>query len=407
MRRRTLAVLFAVNLFNIYDRMAPAALLEPIRHEFALSDAQAGLLQTGFIVVYAVAGVPLGWLVDRGNRRGLLAIAVAVWSALTGLGAAATSYGALLTCRLGVGLGEAACAPVAASWIGALFPPDRRSRALAVFMFGVPLGGALSYALGGPAAQAWGWRAAMALAAAPALLLVPAVAALPSPPAMPAAALKKWPRSPALFWIIVSGALLNFGLYAFSTFLPAFMTRVHGLSLARAGLWIGMGYGIAGVAGGAAGGWCGDRWRSGRLLWAAAASLAAAPLAAAGILSGGATSALMLLLGAYALLSSYYALIYAAIQDLVPAESVARTMAVYFLGMYLLGAAFGPWVTGGLSDLLAARALASGAGTELARAVGLRHAMLLIPLVSVAVSAVLYAAATCVRRLPGVRLRSC
>jgi predicted MFS family arabinose efflux permease len=265
-------------------------------------------------------------------------------------------------------------------------------------MFGVPLGGALSYAFSGPLAQAWGWRAAMALAAAPALLLVPALLLTAEPartPHLHGPGEKLRIRSAPLIWIIASGAVLNFGLYAFSTFLPAFMTRVHGLSLAHAGLWTGLGYGVAGISGGAAGGAAGD-WRpQKRLIIAALACLAAAPWAVLGILQprGSAMWALAALLAAYALLSSYYALVYAAIQDLVPPNAVARTMALYFLAMYLCGAAFGPFLTGTLSDSLAARALASGAAAEAARAKGLQQAMLVIPVLSVAIAVTLFAAA--------------
>jgi len=53
----------------------------------------------------------------------------------------------LLFSRIGVGVGEAACAPAATSWLGDLFPPDKRSRVLALFMLGVPVGGALSFFL--------------------------------------------------------------------------------------------------------------------------------------------------------------------------------------------------------------------------------------------------------------------
>ena len=81
-----LAVLFFVNVLNYYDRQVLAALAEPLRHQFALSDAQLGGLSTVFIVLYAVAGLPLGRLADTGSRRKLLAIGVAVWAGLTGLG---------------------------------------------------------------------------------------------------------------------------------------------------------------------------------------------------------------------------------------------------------------------------------------------------------------------------------
>ena len=179
--RPSLAVLFLVNVLNFYDRQALGAVLEPLRREFHLSDAQLGALTTVFTVLYAVAGLPLGRLADTVEPQSLLAIGVAVWAGLTGLGGLAASYAMLLATRLGVGIGEAVCAPAATSWIGDLVPPERRARAMAGFMMAVPVGVMLSFAVTGPVAQAWGWRVALALAALPALLLVPALLWLREP----------------------------------------------------------------------------------------------------------------------------------------------------------------------------------------------------------------------------------
>src|ERR1700691_6462567 len=178
---RSLAVLFAVNVLNFYDRQVLGALLEPIRKEFHLSDKHRGARGTLPIVLYALAGLPLGRLADSGSRKKLLAAGVAVWAVLTGLGGLVQSYLMLLVSRLGVFVGEAASAPAATSWIGDLFPAERRARALGIFMLGVPIGGALSYAISGPAAQAWGWRAALVGAALPAALLIPALLSLDEP----------------------------------------------------------------------------------------------------------------------------------------------------------------------------------------------------------------------------------
>jgi len=399
---RALAVLLAVNILNIYDRQVLGALAEPMRREFGLSDMQIGALSTLFTLVYAVVGLPLGRLADRASRRRLLAAGVALWGVLTALGGLAATYGLLLASRLGVGVGQAVCAPAGTSWIGDLFPPERRSRALAVFMLGVPLGVALSFAAGGPMGQAFGWRAAMVLAAFPAVVLVPALLLLPEPvrgateksaagPLSVAGLL----RIPAFLWIVASGALLNFCLYTIATFLPAFLTRFHGLSVARAGLWAGIGCGAAGLAGAFAAGVWGDR-RPGaapRLRAAALASLAAAPAAFAGILlpSGSVAAAVLLLMAAYALLQTYYGLVYSAIQDLVAPSLRGTAMALYFLAMYLCGGAFGPLLTGHLSDILARRAVAAGALAEAARAAGLHQAMYVIPALSVALAAVLWA----------------
>jgi predicted MFS family arabinose efflux permease len=402
-------VLFAINVLNFYDRHVPGALTEPIRKEFHLTDTQIGLLGSAFIWIYALIGLPLGRIADSASRKKLLAAAILMWSSLTASAAFASSFTMLLFSRIGVGIGEAGCAPAATSWLGDLFPPDKRSRVLALFMLGVPVGGALSFFFSGPLAQAYGWRAAMILAAAPALLLVPALLLLPEPKRgaseiylAPLAQSSMWTilRIPTLWWIIASGALLNFNMYAIATFLPAFLSRVHGLSLASSGAVSGVVYITGGLTGCALAGYLGDaairRRKDGRLRIAALTSLAAAPLAFFGVLqpAGSLLAAVIFLTLAYSSLTSYYGLVYSAIQDLVAPNQRGATMAIYFMAMYMCGASFGPLLTGRLSDFLAHRAAVragSAAVTEALRAVGLQQAMLIIPVFSVALAAVLFA----------------
>jgi MFS family permease len=130
-----------------------------------------------------------------------------------------------------------------------------------------------------------------------------------------------------------------------------------------------------------------------RLRTAAWASLAAAPLAAIGIAAPAALPALAGLAAAYTLLGTYYGLVYAAIQDVVPATLRATAMAVYFVAMYLCGASFGPLVTGRLSDLAARYAAGGGPLTDAARATGLHYAMYVIPVFALALAGVLWAGA--------------
>ena len=382
--RSTLAVLFLVNVLNFYDRNALGAVIEPLRREFHLTDRQLGAIPTAFIIVYALAGVPLARLADRWSRKRLLAIGVAVWAGLTALGGFSTGYAMLFATRMGVGIGEAVCAPAATSWIGDLVPPEKRSRALAALMMAIPVGIMISFVASGPAAQAFGWRAALLLAAAPAVVLVPALLLLPEPrhahKAASAAGAATLLRIPALWWITLSGALVNFIMYSFSYFIAAFLTRFHGLSVAEAGVWSGVGSGVAGIAGALA-----VVSYGGRLRLAAAAALAAAPLAFAAILlpRGSAVAAVVLLMLAYGLWQMYYGPVYAAIQDIVPPHLRATAMSLYFLGMYLCGGAFGPLIVGALSDRFAA-----AAGGD--PAAGLRWAMLSIPVVSLALAGALW-----------------
>lgn len=401
-------VLFAINILNFYDRHVPGALVEPMRKEFHFNDTQIGLIGSAFIWVYALVGLPIGVLADRWSRKKLLAWGVLIWTALTASTGLAGSFWVLLFTRGGVGVGEASCAPTATSWLGDLFSASKRSRVMALFMLGVPVGGALGYFFSGRLAQTYGWRMAMVVAAIPALLLVPAVLMLPEPARgasdahllpQQRSSLLNLLRIPTFRWIIASGALLNFNAYAFATFLPAFFSRVHGLTLAKSGYATGAAYLCGGLLGGAVAGYLGDavvqRRKDGRLRWAAALALIGVPIGCVGILlpAGSPEFAMVALALTYAALSSYYGLVYSSIHDIIPPSQRASAMAIYFLAMYLCGASYGPWLLGKFSDLLAHRAATlagSATVTEAFRAIGLQQAMLIIPLLSICLAVVLY-----------------
>lgn len=339
----------------------------------------------------------------------LLAGGVIVWTVLTAMAGLATSFPMLLVSRLGVGVGEAVAAPAGTSWLGDLFTSTQRARALSLFMLGVPIGQALSMFFSGPIAQAYGWRTAMVVAALPALLLVPAIFMLHEPKrgsseAHPHAQAdgSMWAvlRIPTLWWIIASGVFLNFNMYAIGSFLPAFLSRIHGLSVAKAGIGSGSVYLLGGVTGGLLAGMAGDRIvhikKNGRMLLAAAIALAGAPLAYAGIVlpAGSLIAAIALLSIAYATMNSYYGLVYSSIQDIVPPAKRGTAMAIYFMLMYLCGASMGPYLTGHLSDTMAHRAAAAAGSnviTEAARAAGLQQAMVIIPILSIMLALVLWA----------------
>jgi len=360
----SLLVLVAVNVLNFYDRHVAGAVVEPIRKEFVLSDTQIGLINTAFTVLYGFVGLPLGWLADRMSRKKLLAMGVVIWAALTASARWVFSYPFLVATRLGVGVGEATCAPTATSWIGDLFPAERRAKPLALFMLGVPVGGALSFFFSGLIAHKYGWRAAMILAAAPALLLVPLLLMLREPRrgasehhmSLPAGSVWEVLRIPTFWWIAISGALVNFNLYVVGTFWTAFFQRIHHMNVAEAGITMGVLYTIGGVFGGMIAGAWGDRIArrraNGRMLIAAVAALVSAPCAYFGIRQqyGALALALPLLTASYGLLNMYYGCVYAAIQDIVPPTLRATSMAIYFWVMYLVGASWSTVIIGKLSD---------------------------------------------------------
>src|SRR5690606_32139383 len=161
-------------------RLIIGAVAEPLRKEFLLSDTSLGLLATAFTLVYAVVGIPFGRLADKFPRKHIISAGVFVWSLLTAASGIAQNYAQIFAIRIGVGVGEASFAPAATALIGDLFPPEKRARAMSIFMLGLPLGIALSFFVSGSVAKEYGWRAAFFVAGIPGILLAVVSLFLPS-----------------------------------------------------------------------------------------------------------------------------------------------------------------------------------------------------------------------------------
>ena len=410
-----LLVLFAINLLNFFDRQLMGALGEPIRKQFHLSDTALGLLGTVFIVVYALIGLPLGNLSDKWQRTRLLAIGTTVWSVLTAATGMAQSYTQLFAARLGVGLGEATCAPAAQSLIGDLFPPRRRAFAMGVFMLGLPVGGFAAYVSAGWIATHFGWRSVFYIACIPGLIMAllalsirePARGSFDpgtilmdqsSPPASSFAAVL---GLPTMWWIILSGIFHNFNMYAINSFNTPLLQRYHHMSLGDASNASSIAVGAVGVIGLLAGGYIADRLsakrRNARLVLAAACMAVAAPciFLALNQPPGAIAAYIVLMASGTITMYVYYATVYTAIQDVIEPRLRGIAVAIYFCCMYIFGGSLGPVGTGMLSDYFAHRAmLDAGAAemTEAFKATGLHNAMYAIPILAMAAALVLFAA---------------
>jgi MFS family permease len=200
-------------------------------------------------------------------------------------------------------------------------------------------------------------------------------------------------------WIIASGAIHNFNMYALGTFLASFLKRYHQVSVERAGQVSGLVYGF-GALGIFAAGWLADRaFRSGvrgRLHVACIGLAAATPclFLALAAPAGQLGVCTVWLLPACMLLYVYYGTVYATIQDIIEPSLRGTAMAIYFCAMYLLGAVLGPVGTGWVSDHFASRAAAADGSTvvtEPHKAIGLHDAMYLIPILNAALVVILFA----------------
>lgn len=411
-----LAVLFAINTMNFFDRQILGAVGETVRLEWKLSDTALGTLGTAFTLLYAMVGLPLGRLADRYARTWILSAGVAVWSVFTAVSGIAGNYTQLFLARLGVGVGEAACAPASSSLIGDLFPANKRGKAMSVFMMGLPVGIALSFAASSWITQRWGWRPAFWFAGIPGLIC--AVLALyirePQRGATEVHAVSGLQREgspfllvlsiPTMWWIIASGAVHNFNMYAIGSFLSPFLQRVHHQDPFRAGIVSMIVYGLAGIPGLIIGGMLGDsimrRRPNGRLLVAAIGALISAPLIyfalerPIGEMVG--FTILMFLGGAS--MYVYYATVYSTIHDVIEPALRGSAMALYFFAMYVLGASLGPVGMGFLSSFYTQRAAVAAGVTETSfealkpyAAQGLHSALFIIPVLALLLALVLFA----------------
>src|SRR4029077_5378589 len=154
-----LIMMCLVYTLSIADRYVVSTVLDPIRRELHLTDKGVALL-TGlaFGLFYVVLGFPLSWLIDRYNRRKIVAACLILWSAMTaGCGLARSSLEFFLA-RVGVTVGEAGGTPGANSLLSDYFPATRRAMALTIFSLGAPIGAWVGYNVAGALADQHGWR---------------------------------------------------------------------------------------------------------------------------------------------------------------------------------------------------------------------------------------------------------
>lgn len=295
-RAYVLAMLVLVYTFNFIDRQIVAILAVPIKTELRLSDSQLGLMGgLAFALLYTTLGIPIARLADRASRTWIMTGALALWSAMSAACGLAHSFVQLFLARVGVGIGEAGGVAPAYSLICDFFPQNQRGRALGVYSFGIPLGGAAS-------------------------------------------------------------SMMGYGMFFWA---PSFLVRSFGLKVLQASLGFGAIVLIGGLVGiwlgGAAADRFGGRRKSAYALVPAIAFVATTPFYVAGVLSTTLWMAVVLLLVPTALGLAWLGPVLSAVQHTVPHHIRATASAIFLFINNLLGIGLGLPLIGGLSDAMHVR----------------------------------------------------
>ena len=379
-----LLVLLFVYTMSFIDRQIMGILVQPIKQEFGVSDTAMGVL-TGlaFALFYSALAIPFGRYADRANRRNFVAYCCAAWSAMTALCGMATGFWTLALARVGVAVGEAGGGAPSLSMVADHYPPQQRGRAMSVYMLGPQLGILFGLTLGGWIAQHHGWRTAfiwMSIPGVLAALLLRFTAVEPqrgrwdAPGSVPAGAaaeplgllLRDLWASRAFVRITLACLLMGFTGYGIGIWTPAFLVRSHGMSLQGAGIVMGLVGGTFAALGALTSGWLSDklgrrdaRWRLGVPMLGCLLTLPSG-LAFFMMPAGNAWQIGGMLVPhalAFYLLFGFTAVwwtapVYSVLAELIPPHRRSSGMAIFNLGITMLGGGLGPLLVGALSDLL-------------------------------------------------------
>lgn len=385
-RRRAvlLFMLFLVSTSSYLDRNMIGVALQPIKTEFHTSDTMLGLLSgASFAVFYVTLGIPVARWADRGDRRIIIAGALAIWSAMTAICGVTASFWQIVLTRIGVGAGEAGAMAPAQSLLADYFPPGQRARAISYFMMSVTAGNFLGLAGGGWLTQSFGWRAMFVAVGLPGLLLAPLVFfTLTEPrisaPARPSAeplkeTIKALGDKASYVLAVIAMALFFAVAYGPLSFIVPFMIRVHGLPIGRAATVYGLCTAIGGVIGNLLGGVLTDRLAANDVRWLcwtpAIGVVAVCGLYQAAFIVAPPAGMIALLFCGSLISAAAYPPMYSLVHAVCGSKRRVMAVAVALFVGNLIGIGLGPVMVGAVSDLL---------GRTLGSANGLRYALVIV-----------------------------
>jgi predicted MFS family arabinose efflux permease len=361
-----LAILSVASFFCYLDRLVISVLIEDIKRDLLLNDTQIGAISgLAFALFFAIMGLPLARLSDTKSRPLILSVCLALWSAATAACGLARNFFELFLARVGVGVGEAACVPASHSLIADMFSGGARIFGISVFQAGGLVGMSAGLIFAAEIADQYGWRVAFFAVGAPGVLLAAllfmtvreprARAAIQAPQQGQWEGVKQLLKLPSYRNMLIAFGCYSFASYGTLQWTASFLMRVHDMSVAEAGWWVGTGNGLGSITGIMTAGFFAGmlvkrdrRWE----LWAPALMLAlACPAMLAMLLVPSPNLALAFLLIGSVGASFAGAVALAAIQSIAQPWQRATASAVAMLVTAVVGFGCGPAVAGLLSDL--------------------------------------------------------
>lgn len=375
----TSGTLFLAWVIAYIDRTIITLLVPGMKSDLGLTDTEVGVLQGfAFALFFSLAGLPIGRLVDRSNRRNIIVIGLVLWSFATMSCCLATDFWHLFWSRVGVGVGEACLAPASMSLIVDMVRPEQRGRATTFIASGAPVGAASgNYIAGFLLASLTGaslvlpyfgrihvWGIVLLVVGALGLLIVPLLLMIREPLRRHASAdqthvaqpfrylLGKWRLFLPLYLCIALNLVTTAAVAIWG---PILLMRDYGLSPSQTGVIIGTIMMIGGPVASVAAGYFSDavlsrRPDDGRMLLFTSTSL---PMVAVLLLfTGPKILALTItgLLGVKLVSNAMFGMGYATVQESVPGSMRGLAVAIYVALSNIVGLSFGALLVGLATD---------------------------------------------------------
>lgn len=384
-------------MVNYMDRQVLSAVLEPMRLDLGLNDAQAGVIQTVFLLSIALFSFPVAFLVDRWSRKKSIGLMAIIWSVFTFLTGKGLNFLTVIIPRAIVGVGEAGFSAGGTAMITAAYPKESRGKVMGVFNLVIPLGAALGVILGGMIAESSGsWRTPFYVFAIPGIVL--GIAAFFMRDYKTVVDVDEegkkrgfWKagtdlfKIPTLKWIFIGYGIHNIMAFSVLTWFSAYFMRSQGITVDKAGTLLGI-ISLMAVIGAPLGGFLADTWQKknnkARMLLPAVADLVSALVLIGALLLKVQGIGFYLALAWGVVFMMGLPALSAVTQDVVPPGLKGMAWGMTVLTMYVFGGGWAPYAVGALSDGIFAFLGGAAEGITEAEALvfkaeGLRYALMI------------------------------
>lgn len=256
---------FLATALSFLDRQVLSVSIIRIKEDFPISDTDYGLINTGFLISYAIMFTIGGILIDRFGSRLGLAFSVGIWSLATALHSVAANAFHFGIYRFFLGLGEGGAFPGAIKAVVEWVPKKKQALANGIAIGGAALGAVVAPPLCVYLIGVTGWRGVFLITGIFGLLWVVAWLLLPKnpkPEALPQPH-KPWKETfgevgnllkMKIVWIfILIRFLLDPIFYFYMFWIPKYLNDVRGVALEKIGelFWIPfLALGISNLLGG-------------------------------------------------------------------------------------------------------------------------------------------------------------